>query len=381
MLDHVGQEAFPTPAQQATMSKQLKKSETLVTDKPGHISPAATKVPAPEATKVPAPASQTPPAAADPVSPAAAETTELNGYHTKAWPDGKSYQGNFLKGMRHGKGVIKYPDGAMYDGEWKDDLRDGYGKYIYADGTSFQGEWKRGCRHGKGICVYSDGNTYEGDWVDSVPHGQGKCSFAQGGVYAGSFEQGKMHGFGTLRASDGSILFQGEWKDGETVQPPAPPAAAASAALPRAPGPQGSTDYTDPLVNKPQGAYIPPSAQSVPHSTSLGGKRCGVGLKLGKSSGGEVIVEKIQLGSAAGMDGTLQIGDVITSIDGVPISSIEQARELSQGVEGTTVRIEVSRGGMGRETAILQRRSLNVRSRSLYATTLPLDPMYALLPS
>jgi len=439
VFEHVGQSAFPQPGQVGTMTQAQQQQNAPSLRHVGTISPAPQHISAPHFQPSPAqhaspvhhaeppvpqpmhsPLPKTPGSpehqqfptitAATLASPARVDNepyhppapvpdAPLEGYHTKAWPDGKSYQGYFQNGMRHGKGVIKYPDGAMYDGEWKDDLRDGYGKYIYADGTSFQGEWKRGCRHGKGICVYSDGNTYEGDWVDSVPHGQGKCSFAQGGVYAGSFEVGKMHGFGTLRSSDGSILFQGEWRDGETVQPPAqvnpvdPPNHQPAYMGSPAPPPQIAPVYTDPYASSYQnsppqtaqnnsyitsapggggGGYLPPSQQSnylqasqqymqpaMSSTVTSSGKRSGVGLKLAGSPNGDVKIDKIQVGSAAGLDGSLQPGDVIVRMDGVQVSSLEQARELSQGPDGSSVRIEAVRNTGGWVSVTLQRRSLN----------------------
>jgi len=402
VFEHVGQSAFPQPGQVGTMTQAQQQQNAPSLRHVGTISPAPQHISAPHFQPSPAqhaspvhhaeppvpqpmhsPLPKTPGSpehqqfptitAATLASPARVDNepyhppapvpdAPLEGYHTKAWPDGKSYQGYFQNGMRHGKGVIKYPDGAMYDGEWKDDLRDGYGKYIYADGTSFQGEWKRGCRHGKGICVYSDGNTYEGDWVDSVPHGQGKCSFAQGGVYAGSFEVGKMHGFGTLRSSDGSILFQGEWRDGETVQPPAqvnpvdPPNHQPAYMGSPAPPPQIAPVYTDPYASSYQNSP-PQTAQNNSYITSAPG---GGGLPATLAA-----VKLPPSVAAVHAAGYVVDRDVIGQAErgGAEAGGLAQRRRQNRQDPGG------ERGGAGREPAARGRDRAHGRRPSLLART------------
>jgi hypothetical protein len=143
----------------------------------------------------------------------------------KNWPDGKQYRGEMLDGRRHGKGSITYPDGASYDGDWHNDWRHGHGEYKYTDGTWYKGAWEMGNRQGDGLCTYADGNMYQGNWVSNLPHGKGQCRFAEGSLYRGEFVMGKMHGFGTLIRHDGSVAFEGEWREGEKAAPVAPPLA------------------------------------------------------------------------------------------------------------------------------------------------------------
>ena len=128
-----------------------------------------------------------------------------------------------LEGKRHGKGSIIYPDGASYEGDWHNDWRHGHGEYKYTDGTWYKGQWEMGNRQGEGLCTYADGNMFQGSWVANLPHGKGQCRFAEGSLYRGEFVMGKMHGTGTLIRHDGTIAFEGEWRDGEKVAPPPPP--------------------------------------------------------------------------------------------------------------------------------------------------------------
>ena len=124
-----------------------------------------------------------------------------------------------LDGKRHGKGSITYPDGASYEGDWHNDWRHGHGEYKYTDGTWYKGQWEMGNRQGEGLCTYADGNMFQGSWVSNLPHGKGQCRFAEGSLYRGEFLMGKMHGFGTLIRHDGTVAFEGEWRDGEKVSP------------------------------------------------------------------------------------------------------------------------------------------------------------------
>lgn len=44
-----------------------------------------------------------------------------SGAGTMIFPNGNLYIGEFLKGQRHGKGVILYNDGTKYEGQWEND--------------------------------------------------------------------------------------------------------------------------------------------------------------------------------------------------------------------------------------------------------------------
>ena len=37
------------------------------------------------------------------------------------------YEGEWVDGKMHGRGVYTFPNGNKYDGEWQNDLKDGYG--------------------------------------------------------------------------------------------------------------------------------------------------------------------------------------------------------------------------------------------------------------
>ena len=58
------------------------------------------------------------------------------------YDDGATYDGEFVDGKRHGRGVYKYPDGSQYDGEFRDGERCGRGVEKYANGAQYDGEFR-----------------------------------------------------------------------------------------------------------------------------------------------------------------------------------------------------------------------------------------------
>lgn len=91
-----------------------------------------------------------------------------NGYGTKTYSNGNSYQGNFKNGKRHGKGKFKWPSGAMYDGNWVDGKREGQGQEILADGTIYVGEFQNDLKEGKGTLynnITEKKVIQQGTWV------------------------------------------------------------------------------------------------------------------------------------------------------------------------------------------------------------------------
>jgi hypothetical protein len=61
--------------------------------------------------------------------------------------------------------------------------------------------------------VYTNGNRYEGEKKDTLRHGKGKYMYNDGSYYFGDWIKGKMEGQGELIGSDGSLIYEGQWKD------------------------------------------------------------------------------------------------------------------------------------------------------------------------
>jgi hypothetical protein len=96
-----------------------------------------------------------------------------HGFGVVRWDNGNSFEGNFDKGKRKGKGKKINKDGSVFEGDYEDNLPV-YGRYKWPDGDEYIGQWKNGTFDGKGTKSKPDGTKYEGEWKDGKPHGQGK---------------------------------------------------------------------------------------------------------------------------------------------------------------------------------------------------------------
>lgn len=112
--------------------------------------------------------------------------------------NGNSYEGDWVDGRRHGRGVFKHASGASYQGEYRDGKKCGTGQYRYPGGDLYVGEYEYDQRHGQGRIVYADGEQYEGGWLYDKVHGFGRYTFEDGSYYEGEHEAGKRHGPGHL---------------------------------------------------------------------------------------------------------------------------------------------------------------------------------------
>ena len=50
----------------------------------------------------------------------------MDGHGLLVWKDGKQYEGNFVNGIRNGRGHYTY-DGRLYEGNFVNNTRDGLG--------------------------------------------------------------------------------------------------------------------------------------------------------------------------------------------------------------------------------------------------------------
>lgn len=149
------------------------------------------------------------------------------GSGTYKWPDGCSYEGDLVAGVRHGVGTLRGPGGfPCYEGEWRNGRRHGMGKLVYAKGGDvYEGQWVDDMREGQGTLTHANGNTYTGSWAADVKNGHGTFAWLdRREEYVGEWKDGKPHGEGEhvwLRVQLESSPFQlreryvGEWAHGE----------------------------------------------------------------------------------------------------------------------------------------------------------------------
>lgn len=73
--------------------------------------------------------------------------------------------------------------GVRYEGEWLDGESHGKGVYYYADGSYYDGSWVVGKMTGKGTFVYANGNRYTGDFLNDFKDGTGTLLCPNGEKY------------------------------------------------------------------------------------------------------------------------------------------------------------------------------------------------------
>lgn len=104
-----------------------------------------------------------------------------------------------------------------YCGEWQDDREDGHGMKTYLNGSLYEGEFVAGIEHGKGVFRDSvNGSVYDGDWVQGKRHGQATFKLKGGETYVGEYRGDVKHGRGTYTARDG-VTFDVEFRNDEIV--------------------------------------------------------------------------------------------------------------------------------------------------------------------
>ncbi|KAG7395100.1 Vacuolar protein sorting-associated protein 8 [Phytophthora boehmeriae] len=144
---------------------------------------------------------------------------------TKLWMRGEKYEGEFLRGLKHGRGTWQTRGGDQYDGELKHGLYDGRGVCVYgSSGDVYDGEFVRGLHHGHGELRFRNGSVYNGGFRLGNFHGFGRMLYGSAGVngsYVGDFVDGKRHGqgvriYGSKEANNQSRRrYEGAWQDDE----------------------------------------------------------------------------------------------------------------------------------------------------------------------
>ena len=94
-------------------------------------------------------------------------------YGIHQWKNGSKYQGQFLNGLFHGKGVYTWSNKKMYDGNWLNGKMNGKGKFIYQDGSIYEGEFVDGKKSGYGVYKWENDKYYEGKWKNDKQNGYG----------------------------------------------------------------------------------------------------------------------------------------------------------------------------------------------------------------
>ncbi|KAL4465895.1 hypothetical protein ABPG74_004132 [Tetrahymena malaccensis] len=126
----------------------------------------------------------------------------------------KYYEGEWLKGKRHGKGTFYDEDGSIYEGEWKEDQMTGKGRLILKDGQQYEGDLINGIFDGKGYLKYPNGQDYIGEFKQGRLEGEGRKNWNNGAYYEGQFFNNQREGFGIFMWKNGSF-YQGNFKNNQ----------------------------------------------------------------------------------------------------------------------------------------------------------------------
>ena len=116
--------------------------------------------------------------------------------------DGK-YEGGMRYGQFQGDGIFMWNDGMVYSGQYVDDLREGTGTEIFPvyDNVNvdengekkfpyYEGQFLDGMRHGKGRYFYADGNVYMGMFKYNLFDGLGTFLWENGDYLEGNWRNG-----------------------------------------------------------------------------------------------------------------------------------------------------------------------------------------------
>ncbi|XP_062853828.1 alsin [Trichomycterus rosablanca] len=133
------------------------------------------------------------------------------------------FEGRWVSGKPHGRGVLKWPDGRMYTGTFKNGLEDGFGDYIVPNKSlnkddHYQGQWKDGKMHGFGTFRYATGEVYEGSFQDNMRHGHGmlrsgKLNSTSPSVFIGQWVNDKKTGYGVFDDITRGEKYMGLWQE------------------------------------------------------------------------------------------------------------------------------------------------------------------------
>jgi hypothetical protein len=130
--------------------------------------------------------------------------------------NGRRYEGSWVRGKRHGKGVFYFKNqfNTVYTGEWKDDFMDGKGEIVSLV-LLYKGDFKRGVVQGTGTLKnLDDGINYTGQFKNGLFDGRGTLIGRDGVTFTGQFKNNKPHGRGIIRDKNNKVVYEGEVKEG-----------------------------------------------------------------------------------------------------------------------------------------------------------------------
>nr|XP_061831490.1 ankyrin repeat and MYND domain-containing protein 1-like isoform X1 [Nerophis lumbriciformis] len=104
---------------------------------------------------------------------------------------------------RQGRGVQESFDGSKYEGEFVNGLKHGKGKYTWKSGEFYEGSFYKDYRHGDGVYCWPSGHTFIGKFYLNWREGYGQQLFPDGATFKGLYQADQRFGPGVLSVSSG----------------------------------------------------------------------------------------------------------------------------------------------------------------------------------
>lgn len=132
-----------------------------------------------------------------------------------------TWTGECKDGYVEGTGTLQWMEAGetsdKYIGQYFHGREHGKGSFVWvARGARYEGDFVFGLRSGKGAQSFANGERYEGDWTSDLPNGKGVQIWIKGARYEGDFVNGQMHGQGTLTLRNGRA-FRGRWESSNYI--------------------------------------------------------------------------------------------------------------------------------------------------------------------
>lgn len=99
-------------------------------------------------------------------------------------------------------------------GIMKEGVKSEHGKYTWPDGSTYDGEYLDDHKHGKGTMTFANGDVFTGGFVWGVIAGKGIYKYKNGDIYRGLFYKGKRDGKGMYHFAEQKCQFVGIFEAG-----------------------------------------------------------------------------------------------------------------------------------------------------------------------
>jgi hypothetical protein len=93
-------------------------------------------------------------------------------------------------------------------------VKSGKGKYTWPDGSTYEGDYLNNYKHGKGTMTFTNGDVYTGGFVWGTIAGEGIYKYKNGDVYRGLFYKGQKDGKGMYHFAEHKCQYVGVFEAG-----------------------------------------------------------------------------------------------------------------------------------------------------------------------